>query len=61
MPVQIHNLRSRIELLRQGEGANHSVESTPGDAGDTDLKEALRPLVLELLEEELDRHLRSQG
>lgn len=68
MPVEIDSMRSSIEILP----SNDSSESRPAASsvaesgavaaqGQDRLKEQLRPLLMELMEEELENYMRIRG
>jgi len=58
MTIQIDQMQTRINVLaRSGSGDGPASD----DQGLDDLKEVLRPIVLELLNEELDAYLRVRG
>jgi hypothetical protein len=66
MTVTIDRLDTEVEVLpgrrSQGGGAGGPGSPAPASAqGNAELKAALRPIVLELLEEELEAYQRLRG
>jgi hypothetical protein len=59
MPVQIDRVETEIDVLPAAAGAGGGGQ-LPG-ATDAALKERLRPIVMQILQEELDRLRRQQG
>ncbi len=57
MSVDIQRMRSRIEV-RSSQATEAGSNS---DQGVEELKEALRPLVMEVIREEMEQYLRSRG
>lgn len=63
MPVQIDRMESRVEILPE-EGAGSGANAAPGSEpvqGSQRLKDILRPLVIELIAEELNAYRRLRG
>jgi hypothetical protein len=63
MTVRIDRLETDVEVL-PGRGTAGGGPGSPAPApgqGHAQVKEALRPIVLELLEEELETYLRLRG
>ena len=66
MPIQIDNMDSRVEILPASAGGSGSGGGSAGNAGPAaqdlvQLKEILRPLVMELIGEELESYMRTRG
>jgi hypothetical protein len=60
MPVYIDRVETEMDVLPAAAAATGGGPAAPGGA-DAALKERLRPVVLEILQEELDRLRRKQG
>lgn len=64
MPVQIDSMRTEVDVLGSpdrgaGGGGDAGGASAARDRGE--LKELLRPLVLEIMSEELETYMRMRG
>jgi hypothetical protein len=60
MPVHIDRVETEMDVLPAAAAGPGGGPPLPGGA-DAALKERLRPIVLEILQEELDRLRRKQG
>ena len=65
MPIEVQDLETEIEVLPSSAGATGSAGSSPYGGllphTEEQLEAVLRPLVRRILEEELDRHMRTRG
>jgi hypothetical protein len=68
MPLRIDRVDTEIEILRKEAGGNADASAAPGGAealatvrGRNALREQLRPLVMEILTDELTRMKRKIG
>jgi hypothetical protein len=64
MPLHIDRVQTEMDIVPSGRGTDGTaggLASRGGAAADMELKERLRPLVLEILREELDKLRRQQG
>lgn len=63
MAVQIDRMESRVEILPEGAGGSASPSAAGSEPvqGTQRLKEILRPLVIELIAEELNAYRRLRG
>jgi hypothetical protein len=61
MPIDIDTLTARIELLSDSPAPSGGGDRRLADEGRAALKEALRPVVVEILAEELEAYMRSRG
>lgn len=61
MPVQIDSMQSQIQILpTQGAGASPATANAAAQSNEQ-LKELLRPIVIELIGEELETYMRLRG
>lgn len=61
MPIRIDEVHADLDLTGRQAGGGNAGAGGPADETDRQLKERLRPLVMEILRDELDRLRRRQG
>jgi hypothetical protein len=62
MPLDVEHAQVTMDTVAGAQATGAASPAAPLTAHDRDLlKERLRPIVLEILDEELDKHRRSQG
>jgi hypothetical protein len=59
MPLQIDRVNTQVDVLPSGQDTE--TVSAYASATDTELLERLRPLVIEIMEEQMDRLRREAG